>query len=430
MSLDLNVARIMKRGLRAIIFITTLLHAGFFFQEDKKTTERMPPPMDIVYEKNEAFHILNERREAMGMNTLSWNDTLSDAAQNHAAYLVKNHLHLHDEDPEREGFTGIAPVDRAWKSGYASSWVLENLSTQNIDARDSIDGLLGAIYHRFAFLDISIDEIGIGLFQKTDETRNSAFVYLMGNSSLNALCYKRPFSGYGKYVYKVCQNQEHKVSRKEYDKAKESNVWLNPEMILYPYDGQRNVPPAFYSEIPDPLPDYEVSGFPVSVTFNRYFFDKVDIRSFELYDQHEKSVVPVRILDRQSDPHKHFNAYQYALFPLKRLEYDSRYHVHISYIVNKEEKQKDWYFYTRKPKEKMFKITEKEATVKMKRGESYLLYLVPLDGHDIVKDVTFPDDIDLTFMDNNTLRIKTISESSDDFTLHCGKHTVHIDIID
>jgi hypothetical protein len=411
-----------------LLWIHTL-YAGFFFP-DKKPVLREGPRMDITYEKSEAFSLLNEIREAMGMNTLSYNEQLTHAAQAHADYLIRNHTDSHDEVTGLPEFTGVKPVDRAWHAGYLSSQVSENLSTQNRSAKESIDGLFSAIYHRFGFLDVSIDEIGVGVTQDAREVKYTAFVYLMGNSALNALCHDSPFKGYGYYVYHVCRDQEHRISQKHFDKAKNSSKWLNPKIILYPYDGQEDVPPAFYAEIPDPLPDYDVSGFPVSVIFNEYFFHKVKLKSFDLYDDTGKKVTPVRVLSHETDPHKKFTRYQFALFPLKRLKYDTEYHARVIYTYKKRKYEKRWSFHTRKPLEQLIRISKPQETVILEKGKSYLLYFVPLDAHDVLKDIVFPDDIDLSFIDNNTLKIKIDSGDIDDFTLRSGKRVLHVKMKD
>lgn len=121
--------------------------------------------IDLNYEKSEALHLLNEIRESMGMNTLVHNDYLALAAQAHASYLVRNDVTSHNEIPGLLGFTGRTPADRALKAGYLSTQVSENLSTKNRDSQSSIDGLFSAIYHRFGFLDVGIDEIGVGAMQ-------------------------------------------------------------------------------------------------------------------------------------------------------------------------------------------------------------------------------------------------------------------------
>jgi len=418
----------MMRSWCVLLFLTiSFLQAGFFFS-DKEPVVQDIPLMDISYEKSEAFNLLNEIRESIGMNTLSYNEALSKAAQAHADYLVRNHENAHDEVEGLPGFTGKKPEDRAWSAGYLSSQVSENLSTQSRNAQESVDGLFSAIYHRFGFLDVSIDEVGIGVSQDSKERKNTAFVYLMGNSALNALCLDAPFKGYGHYVYHLCKDPEHRISQKRFNKAKNSSKWLNPKIILYPYDGQKDIPPAFYSEIPDPLPGYDVSGFPVSVTFNDYFFHKVRLHSFDLYKRSGEKVMPVRLIDHSNDPNGRFSEYQFALFPLKRLEYNTVYYAKIVYEYQGKKYEKEWSFHTKEPLEPLFEITKAEETVILERGKSYLLYFVPLDEHDVLKDVVFPDDIELSFVDNNTLRVYVGSKECDDFTLHSGRRIVHIQL--
>ena len=109
---------------------------------------------------------------------------------------------------------------------------------------------------------------------------NSAFVYVMGNSEFNRVCSFETFRGTGSYVYGVCRDKAHKMTQKIYDDVMDSNKIHNPKIILYPYDGQDEVPLAFYNESPDPLPDYDVSGFPISVEFNDHFIKNDQIQRF------------------------------------------------------------------------------------------------------------------------------------------------------
>ena len=72
----------------------------------------------------------------------------------------------------------------------------------------------------------------------------------MGNSHIERLCHEKSFSGIGKYYYKICKNETHRISEKAFKQAQVSNKRYNPEIIVYPYDGQTDVPPAFYDESP------------------------------------------------------------------------------------------------------------------------------------------------------------------------------------
>ena len=418
-----------RMGTVWLLVCAGILYGGIFSSE-KKTISRMHPPMEIGYEKSEAFTRVNQIREALGMNTLESNALLAKAAQSHADYLVRNHVSTHTEIRGFPKFTGIFPADRVVHAGYYSRMVLENLSTRNDDAESSVSGLFSAIYHRFAFLDVGIDQMGVGVAQERSNTKNSAFVYEMGNSEIDHLCRMKAFSGSGKYVQGVCRNPKHRLPYKRFLKAKEGIQWLNPKIILYPYDGQEDVPPAFYAEVPDPLPDFEVSGFPVSVMFNEHFFSRITLRSFRLYDQSGREVVHKRILSKASDPNGRFNGLQFALFPLKRLAYDTQYRARIVYVDKGTEKMKEWFFHTHKPEERLLRITKEHAKVTLQRGRSYQLYFVPKDGHDILSDVLFPDDIDISFVDNNTLRVRVYDKKSRDFLIKSGTRSVDVHIVE
>ncbi|MCF6207191.1 MAG: CAP domain-containing protein [Sulfurovum sp.] len=412
----------------SVVVILVMMNSLWLSASAVKMIRYKPPQMDISYEKMEALSLLNEIRESMGMNTLIHNESLAAAAQAHADYLVWNHVTSHNEIPGHRGFTGRRPSDRAFRAGYLSSQVSENLSTKNPDARNSIDGLFSAIYHRFGFLDMSIDEAGVGVSQERKDTEWSAFVYLMGNSRLNALCHEPSFKGYGRYVYGVCRDKKHRISQKRFLSAKHANNEYNPKIVFYPYDGQTDVPPVFYSEIPDPLPDYDVSGFPISVAFNDFYFYKVELISFKLYDGRGREVVPVRIMNRSNDPHGRFTSHQFALFPMKRLEYDTDYRVEVVYRDKGSKKRRSWTFHTKRLDETLFRIAKRTGTITIKPHKSYLLYLVPLDGHDVIKGVQFPEDVDVTFYDNNTLRITLMSDSKRPFTIKSKRHTIHVKV--
>jgi len=410
------------------VLFPLFVNAGIF-SPDVKIVKRQLPKMDIDYEKSSALGLLNDIREAMGMNALYHNDALARAAEAHARYLVRNKVTSHSEIPGFPGFTGQTPAQRALQAGYLSTQVLENLSTKNIDAQSSIDGLFSAIYHRFGFLNVGIDEIGVGVAQDNNDRENTAFVYLMGNSALNALCKAPPFKGYGQYVYGVCKNKNHRIAFKRFTEAQNYVKEHNPKVVFYPYDGQEDVPPAFYSEIPDPLPDYDVSGFPVSVLFNDFYFKKVSLESFRLYNTKTgKAVNLTRLLTKESDPNARFNDHEFALFPLKRLDYDTVYRAELIYREKGKRIEHQWHFHTRKPLEPMIRINKKEASVHLKRGKSYWLYFVPLNGHELIRHIEFPEDVDVTFIDNNTLRVTPMPEAPRSFDIRSEHRLVHVQL--
>jgi hypothetical protein len=406
-------------------------YSGFFFSdvEEKKLIHHIKPPMDLGYEKSEALNYLNDIREAMGMNTLIYHEELAIAAQAHAEYLVRNQIASHSEKRGVSSFTGETPAERAIHAGYLSRYVSENLSVHNMDAKTSIDGLFSAIYHRFGFLDFGIDEVGVGVAQNPKKPDQNAFVYLMGTTQINTLCTQTPFKGYGKYVYGICKKMLHRIAQKDYIEAKQSNKQFNPKMILYPYDGQSDVPPVFYDEIPDPLPDYEVSGFPISIAFNDYFFHSVKLLSFSLHDGEGKAVDNVRILTSENDPHQKLKPQQFALLPLTRLKYDTEYRATIVYMENNKKRSRSWQFHTRKTEGRLVRVSGNEQTIEMNADESLFIYLVPANGHDIPREIIFPENTLVSFVDNHTLRVQLLpANQAEHFEIKSNHHILHIQV--
>jgi len=396
--------------------------------QEKEVIVRTVLPMDVEYEKVAARSHLNALREEMQLNTLLQNDFLNIAAQGHADYLVSNNESSHYQIEGHKVFTGVKPVDRALSANYVSTRVSENLSTHTYDAQSSIDGLFSAIYHRFGFLSLSIDEIGVGTTQDKAHTANSAFVYVMGNSAINRLCHDKDFSGSGKYYYNICKNETHRISEKAFLKAQNENKRTNPKIVLYPYDGQQGVPPVFYDEVPDPLPEHEVSGFPLSVEFNDYYFKEVSVHAFKLFDTLGSEIHDVLFMDKDNDPHQNFTDKQYALFPLKRLEYHTQYKAELTYSAKGKEHTVTWVFTTQKPTEDLHIIKSKDATVTLSKGKSHILYFPPLDAHDLFKSLQFPTEVDITFIDHNTLKLTVMDDDLDSFTIKSKTRTIAIEM--
>ncbi len=408
------------------LFAWNILRHGDIMQHDE-VEQRQVLPMDVSFERVQAVTFLNEIRHKVGMNTLMNNPNLSEAAQAHADYLVANKESTHTEIEGHLNFTGVHPLDRTINAKYNSLQVSENLSTKNPNAKNSVDGLFSAIYHRFGFLNPNIDEVGVGVSQNIHKSANSAFVYVMGNSELNRLCEINSFHGTGRYVYGVCNDKSHRIDEKRFKKAMQYNKQTNPKIVLYPYDGQNEVPPAFYSEVPDPLPDYEVSGFPVSIEFNDYFFKQVQINSFDLFKGKQK-VYNVLLMGKNNDPNARFSDKQYALFPLERLDYDTEYKAVVSYSIQGKEKKITWKFRTKKPTEKLHIVEKKEDEITIDPNISHFIYFKPLDGHDVMTDMQFPRDVDIEFIDNNTLKLTLIDKNIGSFYIRSKLRVLHVNI--
>ena len=387
---------------------------------------RKAPPMDVTYEAIEAESYLNSIRSKMNMLTLGTNQSLKDAAKTHAHYLVSNNESTHEEILGHKNFLAAKPVERAFKKGYNSGQVSENLSTNHPNAYKSVDGLFSAIYHRFGFLSMNIDEIGVGVAQDEYNTDNSAFVYLMGNSDINRLCAGRSYTGSGSY-WKSCKDNSHRIREKDYIEALNYGKQNNPDLVLYPYNEQRGVPPAFYSEIPDPLPSYDVSGFPVSIEFNDFYYKKVALLSFVLYD-YKNNAVESHLMDKANDPHQRFTEHQFAIFPLKRLEYNTRYRAEVTYRVKDEIKKHSWRFYTKRINEEFYIVDKLYDNLNIVPKKSYVIYFRPVDAHDLLTNIKFPQEVDVQFIDHNTIKLTLMSDELDEFLIKTDTKQLRITV--
>jgi len=393
----------------------------------KKTIERKILPMDLSYETMEAKSTLNQIRQSVGMIRLESNEELKKASLAHAKYMLVNTEYSHYETEGKSNFTGVKPIDRALKAGYNAHGVSENLSSKNYSAQSSLDGLFSAIYHRFGFLSPKIDEIGIAIDQDESNSKNSVFVYLMGNSRLNALCSSKSFNRNGRYVYGVCKDKKHRIFERAYKKALNANMKNSPKIILYPFDGQEDVFPAFYTETPDPLPQHEVSGFPVSIEFNEYYFKDVELISFKLF-KNNTEVTNILQMDKNTDPHARFTSNQYAIFPLDRLEYATTYRVEASYMYKQKEQSISWSFKTRVLDGELHTIDKKEQYITINETSSQIFYFKPFDEHNIIKSLNFPTFVDAQFIDNNTFRVNLLEGFRDSFDIKTKNRVVHIEV--
>jgi len=135
---------------------------------------------------------LNKIREHTGLTALKSNKALENAAASHAKYLVQNQTNGHYEKSGKYSYTGRTPSNRIIKAAYPSRFVMENLSVNTSGPVKSIDKLFSAIYHRFVFLNLDKDEIGIGTYATKKKRRiKNAYVYNLGLSGISQLKKKK-----------------------------------------------------------------------------------------------------------------------------------------------------------------------------------------------------------------------------------------------
>ncbi len=359
---------------------------------------------DTTDQKNSALLYLNTLRNKAGLFSLQTNTYLDMAAQNHADYMMINNQVGHYESSSYSNYTGVYPSDRAVYAGYQSREVSENLSYGQIDTNESIDGLFSAIYHRLGFLDTKIDEIGIGI-------NDIYYNYDMGNSGLNSMC-EQTYSINGAYYTHVCADNDLEVPAETQDDILKNTALNNPSIILWPYQNATDIPPVFFEESPDPLPNQSVSGYPISVSFNPYYFTSAPtLDSFKLYDANGNEITDTLIMTKDSDPNGDFSEYDFALFPLKRLEWNAKYRAVFSYKdENGNLESINWEFITRALNYPTYTIdTQTDVTLNIIPGKSYAIYFVPQDANDNLDGYNYSYSSDMSiqtdYIDADTILI-------------------------
>jgi hypothetical protein len=228
----------------------------------------------------------------------------------------------------------------------------------------------------------------------------------MGSSTIADLC-RRSFSmTHGVYYVKnICKQNNKMIPQLLLEETKEAIQRKNKDIILYPYEGQREIWPAFYNESPDPLQEYMVSGFPVSVQFNPAFYTNVKLLSFRLFDENAKEIQETKILQKKNDRNHLFTSHQFALMPLKRLEFNTLYTVYFEGFADGKKVQKRWTFRTTKPDHILYRITQNESTLNVEAGSTVVVYMVPSSKKDIIHSYKTKGAIKVSLLDQNTLEV-------------------------
>lgn len=168
---------------------------------------------------------LNAHRKAAGLDAVIADPALSKGCAAHATYLVKNidqpsaqGLGLHGEDPKLPGYT-----KEGERAGKASVIYLGK------EGPDAVEGWMGSLLHRIPLLQSRLKKIGYGV------ARGGPAKSTVVLDSTNGM-------GVGK----------------------------DAPSVIFPADGQKDVPRAYVEEIPDPIPESpdKKAGYPVTVIFS------------------------------------------------------------------------------------------------------------------------------------------------------------------
>ena len=365
-----------------------------------------------------ALDYLNGLRVKAGLVVFSSETHLQKAAENHSNYMQANNVSGHYEESDKSGFTGETPLDRVLNENYPLRVVSENVSWESHGTyKSSIDMLFSAIYHRYGFLDITSDEIGIGI-----SDNNEFYTYDMGYFALRDLCENSTYES-GDYVYNVCLDENKKIESDAWSRATDTHKEESPEIVIWPPENGEDIPPVFYEESPDPLPNDSVSGYPVSVEFNDIAFttppsvSSLEVSELESGDTLESIV----LMNKDNDPNAHLTDFQFANFPKKRLEWGRVYKALLTYSYGDDTYTKSWLFKARSLRgvaDRFYRIEDNsDISLNAVSGKSYAIYIVPGNTNDVLGSVHYSyttESTVISYIDSNTILV-TITGDTDEY---------------
>ncbi len=389
--------------------------------------ERSYNPSSLSVIQDDGVSYLNDLRASVGMIPFQNETHLEEASLNHANYLVLNNLFSHNESEKDSGFTGVIPSDRTHYTGYEHALVGENISSYNASVKESIDTLFSAIYHRFGFLNFDYDELGIGFSQSDTYTYGNVYNYNMGISPLRILCEGAGQVSGGAYYENICLDSTKQIAISDFTIAYEENKLQNPEYIIWPHHGADDISPVFYEESPDPLPECSVSGYPVSISFNALKTKAIMIDSFKFYDSANQEITDVKLMDQRNDPNQHFSESEFALFPMKRLGWDSSYRVEIAYHDNGVAKSEEVDFKTASLPYPYFNVEKSGEVFDVGVNDTTMFYLPPAHCNDklttfsatgLVAEIAFYDANTIMITAKDTGKLEVTTSNGRNFTLN------------
>ena len=255
---------------------------------------------------------INYRRAQIGLPALLQNSTVDKAAQGHSDYQRINNIVTHDQTRGRQGFTGVTLEDRFRAAGY--SFGNPNAIGEVISATSKQSGfymaeeLITAIYHRFVMFEPVFQEIGTGSAVNAD-----GYAYFTADFVTN--------NGYGPGL-------------------------AAGTLASWPFNGQTGVPVNFLSdyEEPDPVPDMNEVGYPISVHVN--LTRKLTVTGFTVRARSGGANLQTRLLVKGQDANTTSQSVA-AIIPLAPLAANTVYDVSFSGAIDGSAISKTWSFTTK-----------------------------------------------------------------------------------
>lgn len=253
---------------------------------------------------------LNFRRGQVGLSTLAHNTVIDGAAQGHSDYQRINNTITHDQVAGRQGFTGVDVAARLGNAGYrlTPSYAYGEVisATSNGSGQYMAEELITAIYHRFVIFEPVFKEIGTGA-----ATTSTGYNYFTANFTAS--------NGYGAGLPRG-------------------------QIAVWPVNGQVTVPRNFFSdtESPDPVPDRNEVGYPISVHAN--IDVAIRVTSFTIRPRGGADLA-VRLLTSANDSHT--KPPSAAIVPLAALAANTVYDVSFTGSADNMPVTRTWSFTTR-----------------------------------------------------------------------------------
>ncbi|WP_338768127.1 CAP domain-containing protein [Massilia sp. METH4] len=256
----------------------------------------------------DGFAWFNYRRGQIGLAALTRNSLIDTAAAGHSNYLRLNNTVSHDQVRGNAGFTGVKLRDRLVAAGYtpAGQYAFGEVISGAGDRSGFFhaEELITAIYHRFLVFEPVFREMGVG------SASTASYTWFTTNFAAS--------NGYGPGV-------------------------ARGSVATYPASGQAAVPVNFMSdsESPDPVPNLNEVGYPISVHAN--ISSVLAVTGFTVRPRGGADL-PVRLLAKAVDTHTPESAA--AIVPLARLNSGTTYDVSFSGTVDSVPVTRNWSFTT------------------------------------------------------------------------------------
>lgn len=257
----------------------------------------------------DGFNWFNYRRSQIGLSPLVRNGLIDSAALGHSSYLNLNNTVAHEQVLGKPGFTGVTLGERLAKAGY----VVTSLQGEVIAGAGNTSGfylaeeLVTAIYHRFVIFEPLFREGGAG-------------------AAVSG-------AGYAYFTTDLASNRNYGPGL------------AAGQIVTYPFNGQQKVAVSFSSdnEAPDPVPNQDVVGYPISVHAN--YGTPVSVTAFSVRQRGAGADLTVRLLTSSNDAHTPVSAA--SIIPLAPLSGNTSYDVTFIGKVNGADITHSWSFSTR-----------------------------------------------------------------------------------